>query len=237
MRFDVNDITTILFDADGTLWDFEGVMRHAMGIALREIEHRIPASHGLLTVKGMVDLREEMAVEMKKEKGWTHEKIRYESFRQALASIGVVDDAFAVRVTDLYLKHRFEDIRLFVDAAPVLAALRERYVIGLLTNGNTDPERCGLPGLFNFTVFSEEFGFEKPDPRLFAAAIERAGCTRHQIVNVGDSLEADVAGAKRVGIAAVWLNRLGKKNTSRIQPDYTLSSLEELLPIFLSRPR
>ena len=40
----MNKITTISFDADGTLWDFEGVMRHALGCALDELHRFVPAA-------------------------------------------------------------------------------------------------------------------------------------------------------------------------------------------------
>lgn len=224
-------ITTIVFDADGTLWDFEGVMHHAMGIVLSRLEWRIPSILGHLSVDGMLALREEVAVELKKERGWTHEYIRFESFRRTMATVGIVDDTLAREMTDLYLKHRFEDIKLFDDVVPVLNVLQDRYTIGLLTNGNTEPDRCGLSGRFGFTVFSQEYGFEKPDPRLFEAAIQRAGCRRDQIVNVGDSLETDVDGAKRAGVAAIWLNRKGKRNNTGVEPDYEITSLTELLSI------
>jgi len=40
---------------------------------------------------------------------------------------------------------------------PTLSLLKDTYRLGLVTNGNTYPERCGLPGLFAFTIFAQDY--------------------------------------------------------------------------------
>jgi FMN phosphatase YigB (HAD superfamily) len=99
--------------------------------------------------------------------------IRLESFRRVLADIGCPDDSLASYLNEVYLNHRFEDIELFSDVLPTLNILRSRYALGLLSNGNSYPERCGLQGMFQFVVFSQEYGIEKPDPSLFKIAVEK----------------------------------------------------------------
>ena len=224
------ELTTLLFDADGTLWDFDDAMRRAMGVALAEIDRTLPGGRGHLTVDSLIGIRDRVAANFAG-RAPTHEEIRLEAFRRALAEIGRADDELARSVTDLYLRERFEGIRLYDDVLPTLDLLRERFALGLLTNGNTYPDRCGLAGRFAFTVFGQDHGLQKPDRRLFDIALERAGCARRQIVNIGDSIANDVVGAQRAGIAAFWLNRRGERNDSGVKPDGEIRSLDELLAI------
>jgi FMN hydrolase / 5-amino-6-(5-phospho-D-ribitylamino)uracil phosphatase len=223
-------LTTLLFDADGTLWDFEGAMRHALACALAELERLYPADRGRLTVDALIAIRERVAADVQG-RPWRHEEIRLEAFRRTLATLGHPGEALARDITAVFMRHRFADIALYDDVLPALDALQERYALGLLTNGNTAPERCGLPGRFRFVILSQDHALQKPDQRLFALAIERAGCRPQQMVNIGDSLGKDVRGAQQAGLPAIWLNRGQKPNPTGIVPDAEIAGLGGLLAI------
>ena len=226
----MDKITTISFDADGTLWDFEGVMRHALGCALDELRRLVPAAPDSLSIDTLIAIRDQVAEEHKGS-GLTHEAIRLEAFKSTLQCINNPDDDLAVHLNTLYLKHRFEDILLFDDVLPTLETLQGSYMMGLLSNGNTYPERCGLEGYFQFVVFAQDYGIQKPDPRLFEIAIERAGCAKQQLLHVGDSFQNDVIGAKQAGVRSVWLNRQREDKKTKEQPDFEISSLAELIEV------
>ncbi|MEE8386214.1 MAG: hypothetical protein V3S01_09870, partial [Dehalococcoidia bacterium] len=115
-------ITTISFDGDGTLWDFEKVMRHSLDYALAELRDAAPTAARSLTVDTMIAIRNEVARELKG-KETNLEKVRLAAFKRTLEHIGVRDDALAARVNGVYLKHRFEDTELFDDVVPTLDAL------------------------------------------------------------------------------------------------------------------
>ena len=217
-------ISVVSFDADGTLWDFQKVMRHSLGLCTIELRRLVPACAGLLTLETMIAVRNRVAEELRG-KETNLEKIRLAAFKRTLQHIGVSDDALAAHLNALYLKHRFEDIRLFGDVLPTLDALQGPYALGLVSNGNSYPERCGLEGRFQFVVFSQDYGVEKPDPRLFEIAVEQAGCSRQEFLHVGDSLQNDVAGANRAGVRSVWLNRDRKRSDSDIQAEFEITSL------------
>ena len=229
----MDKITTISFDADGTLWDFEGVMRHALGCALAELRRLVPSVPDSLSIETLIAIRNQVAEEQK-DRGLTHEAIRLEAFKRTLQFIKSPDDDIAVHLNALYLKHRFEDILLFDDVLPTLEGLQRDYMMGLLSNGNTYPERCGLESYFQFVVFAQDYGIQKPDPRLFEIAIERAGCTKRQLLHVGDSFQNDIVGAKQAGIKSVWLNRHREDKKTKEQPDFEISSLRELIKILES---
>ena len=218
----------ISFDGDGTLWDFDRVMRHALLCALDELARVHPFVRERLSIDEMIAIRDQVAREWKG-RARNLEEIRFQAFRRTLETIGIVDDALAHNLNATYLKHRFEDITLYPDVIPTLGALGARYRLGLLSNGNSYPERCGLAGRFHFVVLAQDYGVEKPDPRIFAIALEQAGCAPDELLHVGDSLVNDVQGAQQAGITAVWLNRNREGNATDVCPDGEIASLLGIL--------
>lgn len=211
-----------------TLWDFASAMNRALGIVLNKVQTLFPESrNSVLSVSSLVDIRNEVA----RQPEWshaTHEQIREEAFRVALGSIGVHDAILAHDLTELYMSHRFGEIDLYADVAPCLSLLRGPYLLGIISNGNCYPERCGLPGVFDFVVFSQQIGIAKPDPRIFQYACQLANVSSDELVHVGDSVDTDVAGAVAAGATSVWLNRDRVSNDSDLVSDHEIGSLDEL---------
>lgn len=228
---DTRSITTISFDGDATLWDFEKVMRHSLSITLDELRRRVSGGTSAdLTVDKMIEIRNAVAAELKG-KTANLEKIRFHAFKRTVECVGDADDSLAADLNALYLKHRFEDIELYRDVIPTLDVLQSDFSVGLLSNGNGYPERCGLAGRFGFVVFSQDVGVEKPDPEIFSVACSRAKCTPAELMHVGDSLESDVAGANRAEAVSVWLNRQSVQNDTGITPDFEVRTLAEIVDI------
>ena len=221
-------ISTISFDGDMTLWDFLKVMRHSLKQTLTELQKQVPTQRALeLTVEKMIAIRNQFAEEVKGEI-WSLLEIRERAFERTLEHVGHPNKDLAAHLNTIYRKHRFGDIELYPDVIPTFDALAPHFKLGLLSNGNTYPERCGLDGRFAFVVFSQDVQVEKPDPKIFQITAERAGCELTQMLHVGDSLKNDVMGAKNVGAHTVWLNREGIPNNTDIQPDYEVASLTEI---------
>ena len=221
-------ISAISFDGDMTLWDFYKVMRHSLKHTLAALQKQRPTQRVLnLTIDEMIAIREQFAEEMKG-KIWNLEEIRRGAFERTLEHVGCPDTDLAAHLNAIYRKHRFEDIELYPDVVPTFDILAPHFKLGLLSNGNTYPERCGLDGRFAFVVFSQDVQVEKPDPKIFHITAERAGCELTEMLHVGDSLKNDVMGARNVGAPSVWLNREGVPNDTEIQPDYVVTSLAEI---------
>lgn len=71
----------------------------------------------------------------------------------------------------------------------------------------------------------------KPSPYLFEEVLDQLGVRAGEALMVGDSLRADIAGAKGAGMAAVWLNRWGKlSGDPDIKPDLEIKQVDEILP-------
>ena len=116
-----------------------------------------------------------------------------------------------VAVEEMMAAIRF---RAYPDAAPALAELR---ALGarLVCVSNWDyslPDvlaRVGLADELDGVVTSAAVGARKPDPRLFEAALEVAGCAADEALHVGDTPTEDVEGARAAGIRALLIDRDG----------------------------
>ncbi|APR82379.1 Hypothetical protein A7982_07728 [Minicystis rosea] len=64
---------------------------------------------------------------------------------------------------------------------------------------------------FLFVADSGKLGMEKPEPGIFLWAVERLGVPAAQVVHIGDSWAADVEGARRAGLRAIWFRGKGPR--------------------------
>jgi putative hydrolase of the HAD superfamily len=131
--------------------------------------------------------------------------------RERCASVLSHQLGFEVSVESLVESVRFD---AYEDAVPALTALRERGLrLAAVSNWDCSLgrvlERCGLAGLLDGTVSSAEAGARKPDPAIFAPALELVGCRPGEALHVGDTPEEDVAGAEAAGIRVLLLDRDG----------------------------
>lgn len=226
-------ITIVSFDADGTLWDFEATMRRALVATIRFLVER-DRRLDRVTVAELIEARQRVGARHTKGHA-SMEHLRLLGFREALSERGVADETLVQDAASFYLAARFEDPILYPDVRATLEALAKSYALALVTNGNSDPERCGLPGVFSHVVFAHRVGAAKPDRRIYDELIRRSGRDSHQILHVGDSLANDVEGARRVGMRAVWLSRSGAgPGAHGVVPDATIRTLDEL-PDLLDR--
>jgi HAD superfamily hydrolase (TIGR01549 family) len=97
------------------------------------------------------------------------------------------------------------------DVRPALTRLRNlglRLVVVSNANGTLAAafQRLGLAPFVDFQIDSHDEGVEKPDPRLFQIALERAGAHAATTIHVGDIYHVDVVGARAAGIRAVLLD-------------------------------
>lgn len=130
--------------------------------------------------------------------------------------------------------------RAYHDAPPALKALRAAGVrLVVLSNWDASlHERLaetGLAALVDGALASAELGAAKPDPAAFAAALAVAGVGAAAAWHVGDSLDADVAGAGAAGLAAVLIAREGPP-VPRPAGVHVIASLAELPRMLAAYP-
>lgn len=105
-----------------------------------------------------------------------------------------------------------EDEVPYPQAEAILAYLRDRgYGIGVIANqspGSVERLRgWGLLSYIDVVAASAELGVAKPDRAIFDRALEMAHCGPQEAVMIGDRLDNDVAPAKRLGMAAIWIRQ------------------------------
>jgi putative hydrolase of the HAD superfamily len=155
----------------------------------------------------------------------------------ALADLGLepMPESFFRRLSELFMLTA--NWHVFPDVAPALAALRERgLAVGAVSNWVWQlPEllhALDLVSQFDFIAASSRVGFEKPHPEIFQWALEQAKVSPAEAVHVGDHLDADVAGARGVGIQAVLIDRRDRFQPADVPEGVPLiRTLTELIPI------
>jgi len=128
------------------------------------------------------------------------------------------------------------------DAIACLDSLREQnYKLGLLSNAGDHRdvlqlvEKFGLDPYFEFILTSAGCGFRKPHYKIFQLALEKANARGEEVVMVGDTPDADVLGANRMGMYSIWITRRAESPPDDPQPAQpravikTLGELPELL--------
>ena len=101
---------------------------------------------------------------------------------------------------------------LYDDVAPALRGLAACGLqLGLISNTHRSltsfQSHFELEGLIAGAISSSQHGYMKPHASIFEAALKLLDVAPHEAVMVGDSVKQDIAGARRVGMHAVLVNR------------------------------
>ena len=143
----------------------------------------------------------------------TIEEARVERFRQLARFCGTtVSPSAASELSREYRGHYLELRRAVPGVRRVLARLRGRTVVGVVTNNQVAEQEEKLDYLklrpfIDFMIVSEGVGVSKPDPMIFRVALDKAEARPEDAVMIGDSWTSDVTGARNAGIRPVWFNR------------------------------
>lgn len=120
----------------------------------------------------------------------------------------------------------------YLETIDTLKALKARgLLIGVISNApplsHESIAQMRISDFIDAWTFSHELGIEKPDARIFHAALAKLGVTPDEALMVGDSLDKDVFGARAAGIDAIQIVREGTVSEEKEQ----IASLDELLKI------
>ncbi|HLQ10001.1 MAG TPA: HAD-IA family hydrolase [Ktedonobacteraceae bacterium] len=225
MKFGCN-VRCILFDLGGTLWMRKEarVERTCERIAnlqavLELFRYAGSKFHPEMDVDELGQVLRKSFERQIRDK--THQHGEYEpdfvlAAMDALHQLGVpgVTREFGEAIYEA-LRVRSPDSRaLFDDALSTLAGLKERgYLLGVVTNRHyggapfhEDLRAMGLLDYFELRhmAISADLGIRKPHPDIFLHALNSLNVLPEEAAMVGDSLRADIVGAKRLDILAIW---------------------------------
>jgi putative hydrolase of the HAD superfamily len=128
-------------------------------------------------------------------------------------------------------RHR---LQLYPDVKSVLDELKPRFSLAVVSDGQSawalpEMRATGIEGYFDPIVISSDYGFRKPDPRLFQAALDGLGLGPDEALFVGNDMYRDVFGAGRLGIKTVFFaSNQGRRYMEGVEPDYIIYRFAEL---------
>jgi putative hydrolase of the HAD superfamily len=156
---------------------------------------------------------------------------------RACVALGVGSAEQAAVLSRRYSERRHAVMHLYEESISTLETLRERgHRLAMITNGGAESQRAkivrfDLAKHFDMIVVEGEFGHGKPDERVYRHVLHQLDVAAADALMVGDDLERDVAGPRRIGMRGVWIDRAGNGLPAgcAVTPDRIIGSLAELL--------
>ncbi len=220
----------LLFDADGTLFDYDAGEKAALSATFREFGEDM-RSEDLETYR-------EINAEMWRrfELGtMTQERIKIERFEHFLKAIDSSSNPSLF--SKKYMNNLSLQTALIDDALATVGRLAKSSQLLLITNGLSDIQRpriaaSPLNAYFAAIVISEEVGSAKPDSRIFDMAFSKMNHPgKGDVLMIGDSLTSDIAGGAAFGIDTCWFNPDQTEGPAGNPPTFEITSLPELIEI------
>jgi len=226
----IKEIKYIFFDLDRTLWDFEKNMMETMiylfqthvknlvNISFNDFLDRFNIVHEALWYKYRIG-------QINKD------KLRNSRFYLTLKYFGIIDRNLSSLVNKQYLEICPNKNNLFQGTIEILDYLYSKYSLNILTNGFYETQirklsNCNLDKYFQNIFSSEKIGYNKPDRRIFAHAINSLNAKKNQCIMIGDDPIVDILGAANYGIQQVFFNPYKKEIQTRAT--FEISSLIQI---------
>lgn len=221
-----NRFDWIFFDVGGPLATDEAAVRQRIDINLRVLQQFRPD----LVRQDIID-------------AWPEACARLGSVDKNLAEVILHDKEAAKRAWDEVRKqkalapHYFDTVTIRPEAADICAQLAQRYKLGIIANQPAAMKEkllaAGVLQHFSHQKMSEEYGLEKPDPALYRRILEETGADPMRSVMIDDNIERSLLPAKALGMSTVWYKLQERKQVPEGSCDFTITSLNDLLSLFL----
>lgn len=201
-------ITDIFFDLDHTLWDFE---KNSM-LTFKKIfgDHDVSVKlEDFLHIYVPLNLA---YWKMYRENRINKPDLRYQRLRRSFDALNyTIEDHLINTLSEEYISNLSSYNHLISNSIEVLEYLYPGYNLHIITNGFQEIQQKKLQNAridhyFDVIVNSEMAGVKKPNPGIFMLALEAAKVSPEKALMIGDNLEADILGARAVGIQALHYN-------------------------------
>ncbi len=201
-------ITDIFFDLDHTLWDFERNSALTYQQLFEDFEVEVPLEE-FLAFYAPLNLEFWKAY---REGRISKEKLRYERLKTVFDRMGIgVSDTQINHLSLAYIENLSTHTHLIPHCLETLQYLSKTYKMHIITNGFEEVQarklkNSGIHHYFSEVIDADRAGVKKPDPRIFKMAVEVTGIRPETGVMIGDNFEADIQGARAVGLQALHFN-------------------------------
>ena len=222
--------TTLLFDADNTLLDFDKAENEALKKVMTDYKLHITEEN----CRRYSEIND--ALWKKFEKGEIEKAdIKSTRFREFFKFMKVEEDYDPLEVNNTYISYLREGGYVIEGANELCKALKEKgYMIYVITNGiaATQARRLSLSGLLPYIddVFvSETIGFQKPKKEYFDYVLSSIKETdKNKILVIGDSLSSDIKGAENADLPYIWYNHRKIEIPDTLKAEAVISDIREL---------
>lgn len=218
----------ILFDADGTLFDFHAAEKVAFKAVLEELGLKDDFDQQLRIYEPIND-----HIWSELEKGLiTQETLKVERFKRYLKKIHRDHDPTIL--ADVFMTTLAKTSILYDGVEEQIATLSKTHKLIIVTNGLKEVQvsrvrHSVLSPYVLHTVISDEINIQKPDPSIIEHALALIHHTnKDDVIIVGDRLQSDILAGFNAGIDTMWFNPDNKPNSLHQSPTYTVKTLEEL---------
>jgi len=204
----MKNITDVFFDLDHTLWDFDRNSSLAFKTIFKLNGIYIDFQK-FLEVYSPINFR---YWKWYREDRVTKAQLRYGRFKRTFDALGVhITDDVIDKLSNDYIDYLPHHNHLFYNAIEVLQYLKGKYRLHIITNGFEEVQTKKLVNskinhFFEVVVTSEAAGVKKPHAKIFEYAFAKANTTPQQSLMIGDTYEADIIGAEKVGMQTICFN-------------------------------
>ena len=221
----------LFFDLDRTLWDFEKNSALTFERLLTEYGVDIPLDTFL---KAYIPINLQYW-RMYRNGSVSKDTLRYERLKFTFDTLEYpATDALIHELADQYMEVLTTYNHLFPGTIEILAYLKPHYNLHIITNGFSEVQgkkmkNAHIDHYFDVIMDSELAGVKKPHPKIFELALEKASVTADKSLMIGDSLEADILGAKEVGFEVIHFNAHGESAHDHCKIVHQLEELRNYL--------
>ncbi len=220
----------ILFDLDGTLWDFEGNSKEAFADIFRDNNLALLGSD-FKKFEEIYHTFNNQLWDQYREGKIKKEVLRWKRFYLTLKELGIDDRSLAKKIDQQYITISPEKTRLIPSSREILEYLQPKYPLHIVTNGFNEVQftklhNSGLAGFFSKIITSEMAGLLKPNPEFFYYALSYIDAKPGECLIIGDNYQVDIEGAMQIGMDQVFYNPNGEETLS--EPTYQIHNLLEL---------
>lgn len=236
-------LKALFLDLDETLCDTQGANERAKQLMAEDIEAQYGEnlngqSFAEQYVSGIYrewsDYQRERYMPIIEQQ--SEEAFRLQLIRDLLAERAVanISDEQAKTLQDKFDSDRLKAFDFYPGILAFLAEARKLFTLVVITNG---PEFSQLPKLervnlaehVDHIIIGGQEPEQKPARSIFTKALKLANCQAHEVIHVGDSLAADIAGAINSGITSVWIQHQQPLDAELgINPHHTLLHPSEI---------
>ncbi|HJW90897.1 MAG TPA: HAD family hydrolase [Anaerolineales bacterium] len=233
----------LLFDLGNTLYYFEGAWTEIYSQANGELMHSLKQAGLMLDeARFLAEFRERLDSYYSERESEFIEHTTAYVLGALLAEHGYPQIEPSVVRSALRSMYSVSQAHWQVEqeALPILSNLHAQgYRLGLVSNAADDEDvqvlvdKGGLRPVVEVIVSSAAVGIRKPSPKIFEQALNSLGVPASRAAMIGDSLGADILGAKNAGMFSIWITRraeapANQAHAETIHPDATIQSLSEL---------